>query len=192
MNDLLTAASLVNEVGTRVNGGDPRLCHSAAFALRNVLDYFGVKSKVLAVDVLVVRRHESIPGGGYLATCGNPPNPFDDSNSVILPSKPVAPHLTATDYHSVVFADGMMVDPTAGQFARPQYGIDIPPVLYANMSEGQLGELPTFTVPQDARMQYSCSAVENPYEILNTGHGSLVRKIAGEVIRAMKKVANGV
>jgi hypothetical protein len=192
MNDILTAAALVNEVGTRLNGGDPRLCHSAAFALRNVLDYLGVESKVVAVDVLVVRRHESIPGGSYLATCGNPPNPLDDSNSVILPTKPVAPHLIATDYHSVVFADGVMVDPTAGQFARPQYGIDIPPVLYANIGKAQLAELPTFTVPQDARMQYSCSAVENPYELLATGHGSLVRKIAGEVIRTMKKGTNGV
>lgn len=192
MNDILTAAARVNEVGTRLNGGDPRLCHSAAFALRNVLDYFGVESKVVAVDVLVVRRHESIPGGGYLATCGNPPNPFDDSNSVDLPTKPVALHLIATDYHSVVFTDGMMVDPTAGQFARPQFGIDIPPVLYADMREAQLAELPTFTVPQDASMQYSLCAVENPYELLNTGHGSLVRKIAGEVIRTMKKVANGV
>jgi hypothetical protein len=184
---VVVTAELVSEEAPKLNGGDPRICHSAAFALRNVLDYFGFDSTVVPVDVLVVRRHKSIPGGGYLATCGNPPNPFDDSQSTLLPTKPVAEGLIPSDYHSVVFVDGMMVDPTAGQFARPQYGIEIPAFIYANVDEAGLANLPTFKVPQDAYMQYSRSSVEEPYVVLNTGQGSWVRTIAGAVIRRMKQ-----
>jgi hypothetical protein len=181
------ASELVFEEASKLNGGDPRLCHSAAFALHNVLEYFGFDSKVVPADVLVVRRHESIPGGGYLATCGNPPNPFDDSQSVLLPTKPVGEGLIPSDYHSVVFVDEMMVDPTAGQFARPQYGIEIPPVVFGNVDEAGLVNLPTFKVPQDAYMQYSRSSVEEPHALLNTGQGSWVRTIAGAVIRRIKQ-----
>ena len=184
------ASALVFEEASKLNGGDPRLCHSAAFALHNVLEYFGFDSKVVPADVLVVRRHESIPVGGYLSTCGNPPNPFGDSQSVLLPTKPVGKGLIPSDYHSVVFVDEMLVDPTAGQFARPQYGIEIPPVIFGDVDEAGLVNVPTFKVPQDAYMRYSRSSVEKPYALLNTGQGSWVRTIAGAVIRRIKQGCN--
>jgi hypothetical protein len=194
---ILEALSLVSEVETEILG-DPRLCHSTAFALRNVLGYFGQDSKVVPVDVLVVRKDPSIPGGGYMSTCGNPKHPFGDAPCNIAP-KPLPLGMPGTDFHSVVFTNAkgkdLMLDPTSGQFARPQYGVDIPLFFCAEMSEETLAASGDGlgVAEEDGGgvtvFRYSLSAVrdKDPYRLLNTGNGSLVRQIAGAVIRRMRR-----
>ena len=60
MSNALTIAALISAAIAEVQS-DLRLCVPACFALKNALGYFDIGSEVVPVNVLVTRRHPSLP-----------------------------------------------------------------------------------------------------------------------------------